>query len=169
MTTACLDFGAWALPESSSATRLIGNRIRARWDEGSASAVLAAQQDRSDRLRAAVETACSQSRLDNWDGEGSRAVREDAIDRAPLMLALIPESMPDPEISVSGLGSLMFDWDNGPDWQLSLALSPRDTISFAGFFRGARSHGEFPFYPERLPDEVLAAFKRWPKKQPSGF
>ncbi len=161
MTTACMDGSAWALPQSRSASRLfglsLGIPLAQQEAQASASALGTPREDRLSRLLAAVEAA----QREDWDGEGCRALREDAIDRAPSMIDLVPAHMQDPDISVSGLGSLMFDWDDGPDWQLSLALSPRDTISFAGFFRGVRSHGEFPFYPERLPDEIQTAFKRW--------
>lgn len=166
MTTACMDGAFWALLGSRSASQnldlSLGLPSAKQEEQSSASALGAAGDERLSRLLAAVEEASAEAGCDDWDGEGSRALREDAIDRAASMIALLPAHMQDPEINVSGLGSLMFDWDKGPDWQLSLALSPRDTISFAGFFRGARSHGEFPFYPERLPDEILAAFKRWP-------
>lgn len=118
-------------------------------------------------LLEALSDAVGSAGHDNWDGEGSRAVREDSIARAPAFLRLIPRAMQSPEISVSPHGSTIFDWDFGPSRQLSIALSARGAISFACYYEGARSHGEFPFYPERLPDEVVLAFNRW-LRQPSG-
>lgn len=148
--------------------------MRMPWKENdaeapSASAWASDRAVRLESLKAELKAVAMSASHDDWDGEGARALREDSLDRAEKLLELLPASMPDPEMSVSGLGSLTLDWDDGPEWQLSLALTERDTISYAGYFRGARSHGEFPFYPERLPEEIAIAIRRWTNPRRGGL
>lgn len=130
--------------------------------ESSADFVLR-QRHRRNRMFEAAMALASTAQRDNWDGEGSRAARLDSVERLPALLDLLPPAMEEPEISISGLGSAVLDWDRGRSFQLSIALSDKGTISFASLSQGARSHGEFVFSPERLPDEIALAFKRWIK------
>jgi hypothetical protein len=85
----------------------------------------------------------------------------DWLDRCVHLFALLPEGIELPEVTLLPDGILTFDWAHDPSWQLALALAPGDTLSYAGYFKGTRSHGAYPLYADRLPEEVGLGLRRW--------
>ncbi len=160
-----VDFWPTQTPSATQSRCMQIDRKRVSDYQKSVASFESSAHERFIQLLSELDAITREANRDNWDDQGSKALREDSRDRAPKLFALVCGSTPvcdsTPDMSVSGQGSLVLDWSDGPDWQLSLALTSRDTISFAGYFRGDRSHGEFPFYPERLPLEISVAFKRW--------
>lgn len=95
------------------------------------------------------------------ESEFSAPVDETAIKNLPRFLRLLPDDMPLSGVCVTSAGSICFDWDDNLDCQLSILLQEENKISFAGYFTGDQIHGTANFTNMALPEELVAATKRW--------
>lgn len=159
MSCLAVEVLAYARPSSSSS---YSERRREPSSDVATTAVLDQTQIRRQvELAIRFEEVWSECSVENWDGQGAHPLRQDALDRFFCLARLLPPELPLPEIGATPSGSISVDWENGSDWLLSLILSAGDQISFAAYYKGARTHGSFPFFPERLPEEIGLAFQRW--------
>lgn len=84
-----------------------------------------------------------------------------ALKNVARFIRLLPDCLPVTDAYISSSGSVSFDWDDDQTWQLSLALQSGSRIAFAAYFAGDKVHGSASFSAEKLPDELVAAIKRW--------
>ncbi len=100
---------------------------------------------------------CSQ---DNWDGYGGRAVTAGAFEEAMAILQAVPAAIPVPEISAEPDGSIALEWYKGPHRMLSLSVSGKGMIFFAGLFgNGNKAHGSEVF-DDSIPAEIIRLLER---------
>ncbi len=69
---------------------------------------------------------------ENWDGYGGAAPRPELIDAAVRFLHLVARSgpLPEPFVSPTRTGGVLFEWQQGPH-QLEVEIDSRDQGSFA--------------------------------------
>ena len=99
-----------------------------------------------------------------WDGYTAKPITSQSYSSAKRFLALLPETMPLPEITPERDGELALDWNPKRYWSLSVSFSNDGAISYAGIFgnKQSTSHGTEPF-SETIPGVVFDLIERLTK------
>lgn len=108
-----------------------------------------------------LDAACSEASKDSWDGAGTFAVKPDGHERALGLYAILPRSLPLPDVSVTPTGVVSFDWTAGADFQLSMLLVEDSQVSVASYIAGQSFHKSFPFDASQLPKFVYEKIRAW--------
>lgn len=114
-----------------------------------------------DVLREAVNDCAASASQDGWDGAGTFAVSKPVLVTALRIVDLFPPLEDFPEVDVTPAGSLSFSWHKGSGSQLSVLVPKQGVVSFAGYFGGDRINGVLALPNDQLPEEILAAIRRW--------
>jgi len=109
--------------------------------------------------REALSAACRAAQVDGWDGADSLRVEPSAYVYADQFLRLLPSSASLPDISVDRDGEILFEWDRERRQVFSVSVSRDGTLTFAGLFGHARTHGT-EHLRESLPAVISACLKR---------
>lgn len=97
--------------------------------------------------------------------DSGHVVAAGILERYERLIRLISDRLPVTDAYVSSNGSLCFDWDEDPSWQLSLLLQESGRLAFAAYFRGERVNGSAPFGPySSLPQSIETAISRWTER-----
>lgn len=88
-------------------------------------------------------------------------VSQEAYENFSRFLQLLPEGMPVTDPYVTESGSICLDWDDNPQWQLSILLKNQNRVSFAAYFSGEKVNGSADFSRSELPAQLLATASRW--------
>jgi hypothetical protein len=110
-------------------------------------------------LLAQFEDTINAALNDNWDGEGAKAVREEAIVEALALLALLSPTIPEPEITVDTDGGISFDWQRSRTQMYALSVTGQGVIYYAGIIGSDHTHGH-TILGESLPIAVRAHLRR---------
>ncbi len=95
-------------------------------------------RERLESLMGALEGAW----LDNWNGEGTRGVEPGSLAFTMMLLHVLPEGWPSPEIGVDPDGEISLEWSLGqPDRVVTVSVAKNGTLSYAGLFGDSRTHG----------------------------
>lgn len=92
-------------------------------------------------------------------------VADSVIGNFERFLRLLPDELPVSEVSLSDCGSLIFDWDEDSQNQLSIMLQSVNKIAFSAYFSGDVVHGTANFKVEDFPDEILSAAQKWSRNR----
>ena len=97
--------------------------------------------DSRQRTVEAIAEAFAVAQTDNWDGVGSAPVDLSTMGYAIQFAKALPSVFPAPEIRVDRDGDLSFEWDRGPRQVFSVSVGRDGTLTYAGLFGHAKSHG----------------------------
>ena len=99
-----------------------------------------------------------------WDGYDALPITEDALDRAILLINLLPDSVPHPDLVPSPDGMIGFDWYAGPSQTLSVTPYP-DFLVFAAMLgeNGTRFGKIRLTETSPWPEEILYLLTRYLK------
>lgn len=81
-----------------------------------------------------LEMVCAEASESNWDGYGGRAVDLSTYDRARVFLALLPRTIPDPDITVDPDGEVSFRWQGAHGEAFSVSIAGSGRLSYAALF-----------------------------------
>lgn len=104
-------------------------------------------------LKNRVNILANKCSVEDWDGEGSLPVTNDAINAAKNFIDLLPEGVKEPFITAENTGDLAFDWDIGKDMTFAVIVSG-DSAFYAGIFGGSSRRGS-----ERICNELPRSIK----------
>ena len=93
------------------------------------------------------------------EGEEVEPVRADTFARARALLLSLPNAFPAPEIAAEEDGSIVFDWLREQNRLLSVTLTPKGRLIYAGVFEDRSVRGIEPFEGE-LPEPILSSLRR---------
>ncbi len=68
---------------------------------------------------------------DGWDGEGSLAIRNDALSCAAMLLVSVPELKDSIRVYPTFEGGVLLEYTTG-DWSYSLEVAPTGSVGFCG-------------------------------------
>ena len=93
-----------------------------------------------------IEAECGEP---DWDGYGVEAISIRAAETAKVLIKVLPDGVPMPEVAVEPDGSICLDWIKSPYCLFSVSIGSTD-----------RGHGVARFDFERIPQKILhgAAF-----------
>ncbi len=107
----------------------------------------------------ALQEAYQAAQVEGWDGEGAARVEPSTYHYADQFLRLLPTTLPNPEIVADRDGEILFEWDLGRRYVLSVSVGRDGTLSFAGLFGYAKIHGT-EHLGEVLPSAIWDSFQR---------
>jgi hypothetical protein len=98
--------------------------------------------------------------VENWDGNGARAVAAATWRLAERLLGQIPDSITRPEIGAGPSGEIILYWWGPPTISASIELWPDGRLVYAGLFGRSRvAHGSEEIADE-LPPTIELALRR---------
>ena len=101
-----------------------------------------------------------ESRSDNWDGYGAKAVTPSAFEEALALLNSRPETIPLPEFAIEPDGSIGMEWENGPDRLFVLSVSGKGVVVYAGLLgKASKAHG-VEVFNDSLPKNLVGYLHR---------
>lgn len=89
-----------------------------------------------------------------WDGYGALPVEKDTIRVAYHFLMALPLGTPTPTVGVEPDGHLTLEWYRTVRWTLSVSISPKRDLYYAGLFGTSKAYGTEVFFG-RVPDAIL--------------
>ena len=109
--------------------------------------------------RSALQDVYEECRSDNWDGYGARGVGRRAYREAARFCALLPASVPPPEVAADPDGEITFEWHAGQRKAFSVSVGSKSQLTYAGFFGENKVHGVEHFGDE-FPEAILGSLHR---------
>jgi len=104
--------------------------------------------------------ACAECLDDNWDGEGSVAVKEKTICFAADFILALPENIETPEIAIDPDGEIDFEWYGGKGDCLNVCVNVSGRLAYANFFNGNGDHG-VENKGKEIPESIGLHLKRF--------
>lgn len=98
------------------------------------------------------------SRAD-WDSYGAVAISEDAYEEAKKIIALLPSSIPMPEILAEPTGDIGFEWHKGKGQVFAFSVRGKHLIIFAGIIAGNKIHGS-EYFEDTIPLMIRQYLRR---------
>ena len=98
--------------------------------------------------------AAANSRADNWDSYGAKAVDTDSLTRAVWFAHLFAISIPAPDVYVDPDGEIAFEWYRGPRRVFSVTAGRDGELIYAGLFGVNKTYG-VEHVDDELPDPIL--------------
>lgn len=95
----------------------------------------------------------------DWDGYGARPVSAATLSQALAFLALLPATLPRPEVSGHPDGELAFEWSFGRRQILTVSINQSGKLSYAALIGQVQQHGT-EFILDRLPETIALALRR---------
>ena len=86
--------------------------------------------------------------LHKASGEEGTFTSPEAVGRALEILALLPQTVPLPQVVVESDNEIGLDWDEGPRRVVSLTVRDNPMVGFAAFFGAEPLYGRMPFVGE---------------------
>jgi len=113
------------------------------------SIILGWRQALSDQLA----DVCQEASVPGWDGYDAEPIKASAVETARHLIALMPETIPHPDVVPSPNGEIAFEWDRGKDLLFSIRTHG-ELLVYAGLFGSNRKqHGQEPIDQE-LPQSI---------------
>lgn len=95
----------------------------------------------------------------DWDGAGALPVSERAAAQAEEFIALLPSSLPVPEVAADPDGSISLDWMPSRARLFSLSIGEGDRLPYAWIDGSDKGHGVARFDGERIPPRIIAGIE----------
>jgi len=96
----------------------------------------------------------------NWDGDNATPVSQEACSAALRFLAMLPLTMPFPDLAAEPDGSIAMEWHISSSRTFLVSLSGRKVISYAGVFdKDAETYGKEPF-EDSIPSIIISNIQR---------
>ncbi len=115
--------------------------------------------EQQEAVRGALEDVYEECRSDNWDGYGAKRVGRRSYSEAARFCALLPASMPAPDVAADPDGEITFEWHEGQRKAFSVSVGPKSQLTYAGVFGKNKAHGVEHFGDE-FPDVILGSLHR---------
>lgn len=97
---------------------------------------------------------------EGWDGYGAEPIREASLEDSLKLYTLLPDNIPEPDLTPEPDGSIGFGWYRGPWRTLSLSVRGDGIIVYSGLFGGNDTdHGHKPL-TERLDANIHGLLNR---------
>ncbi len=80
--------------------------------------------------------------IDDWDGEGARAISADIIHEAARLLGVLPDNVLEPEVAPASDGSICMEWDSSGG-SLWLDIGPDRTVQTLVTFGALKEERRF--------------------------
>lgn len=95
----------------------------------------------------------------NWDGYDAMPIDPASYGWASFFLQRFPLDLPLPELSVDPDGEVSFEWSASPTQVLSVSVSPRGRLSYAGLF-GEETIQNAEFFRGEIPAQIIEGIHR---------
>ena len=109
--------------------------------------------------QAALDAACAEAAMNNWDGYGAVPVTYGVKIRAQQFLDSLPSVVPLPIIAADPDGEIGFEWYLGPRQVFSVSVGERYGIAYAGVFGANVVHGT-EYFMDEFPSEIMNHLRR---------
>ena len=106
-----------------------------------------------------VQDAAQSSAYDDWDGEGASAVEQSTVRYAAKFVWALPQGVTSPDVLVDRDGDLVFDWGTTARRTFSVSVGRDGTLSYAGVFDQAHTHGK-ELFTGAIPATILLSIDR---------
>jgi len=137
LTTSGYAFTPWADSALSQEARFLRQRIAAASEFRGSIAVGEPKRNAQEALDAAFRVA----QVDDWDGAGAARVEPNTYVYASQFLRLLPAAIPVADIAADVDGEILFEWDLGQRRVFTVSVGRDGTLTYAGLFGHAKSHG----------------------------
>jgi len=104
-----------------------------------------------------VYKECSE---ENWDGYGAKPITRKVYHEALHLIALLPPSLPLPNIVPEPDGSIGFEWYKEKRNIFVISIGGNNIINFAGLFGDVNKIHGTEFYADSLPQIVNESLQR---------
>jgi hypothetical protein len=106
-----------------------------------------------------LHMAAIESRVDNWDSYGAKAINANSFFTAIWFARLLTMSIPIPDIYVDPDGEIVFEWYLGPRRVFSVIARKNDELAYAGLF-GINKVSGVEHIDDELPNTILDNISR---------
>lgn len=101
-----------------------------------------------------IQMAATESRVDNWDSYGAKAVDANSFFKAIWFARLLTMSVPTPDIYIDPDGEIAFEWYLGPRRVFSVTARKNDEFAYAGLFGVNKVYG-VEHIDDEMPETIL--------------
>ena len=112
-----------------------------------------------ERAGAQLNRSVEEASTLGWDGYEAVPVSQDSYRAALAFLEAFPAQYPFPEIGADPDGEVSLEWYAGPRQTLSVSISPKGVLSYAGLFGNEAVHG-FDVFVDVVPPSILSLVNR---------
>ena len=116
-------------------------------------------QLRQDQLRQEVDELLETAGVENWDGEGALAVKQETAEIAKQLISYFPDDIEEPDVEATPRGEVDFDWILSKEAMLTVSVGPSGDITFVGSFRSVDFNGTEP-WANKLPCFIHCGFEQ---------
>lgn len=109
-------------------------------------------------LRSRIAEIYHERRKHGWDGYDADPIRQDALNSAFTLVALLPEEVNKPDIVPESNGRISFEWQGEPGNIVSVEVGNNKLVYASVIDAEIKRHGQEPFC-NRFPSEVLSLLK----------
>jgi hypothetical protein len=96
---------------------------------------------------------------DNWDCEGAKAITQSVIGWTKIILDLLPQTVPNPDLAPAASGSVCMEWSRGDDLVWA-DVEPNGHLLMLTKFSGKKSESVFKIGNEKIRHHLATAFAR---------
>lgn len=86
-----------------------------------------------------------------------------AMNNLQRFFRLLPDELLNADVYISDKGSIVFDWEEDSQNQLSIMLQDNNRIGYSAYLKGDRTNGSTAFNNASLPEEINLFCKKWIK------
>jgi hypothetical protein len=111
-------------------------------------------------LRDQLADVFQEASVRGWDGYDAEPIKQSAVDTAQYLIAVMPETIPHPDVVPSPNGEIAFEWDRSKNYVFSIRTHGR-LLVYAGIFGTDRKqYGQEPIGQEfpRSISTILATY-----------
>jgi hypothetical protein len=108
-----------------------------------------------------IAAAASEAAEEDWNGEGGQPVEGSTVAWAEEFAALLPFTLPLPEVSADSDGDLGFEWYFAPDPVVTASVRRDGAVCYAALVKTSRAQGWASLsagFPVEITDWVGRAF-----------
>lgn len=107
----------------------------------------------------ALEVATKDRRVENWDGDGAKAIDAITTETAAGFLLQLPAHIPAPEITADTDGEISFEWYKERYRTFLISMGANRKISYSGLIGSEKWFGVVTF-ADGIPESIIQGIER---------
>lgn len=120
--------------------------------------VITKDSEHIENAKTELNEVFTEASVENWNGEGAKAVSYDTYQKACEFINYLPEILPEAEISADPDGEISIEWYGKGNRVFSVSINDMGKLSFAALYGKKSLHG-VDFFNCEVPDSLLIYMK----------
>lgn len=110
-------------------------------------------------LQELILCAAHEARVEDWDGEGAKAISPRTLETALRFAEVIPAGFTMPDVYAEPRGEITLEWLIAPRRTLLISVYPNGEIGYSALVGTSRAYGRAPFVGD-VPVMVMALLRQ---------